>query len=154
VAVCLAPIAASFPLYKSWQAVASYPGRPPYDHAVMSSFSGPLPWGGWAAALGALVLAFKIPKYLSERPTRRNMPKGAGPNWSHARRVQAHVVALAWSLAFATPAVLIALTLMRPAMSLSLNGIWRSWQGPHEYAPILLGAAAVIALCRPRNLTE
>jgi hypothetical protein len=129
-------------------------GRPPYDHAVMSSLSGPFPWGGWAAALVALVLAFKVPRYLSERPARRPMPSGAGFNWIHARRVQAHVVALAWSLAFATAAVLIALSLMRPAMSLSLNGIWRFWQGPHEYVPILVGAAAVTASCRPRNPRE
>jgi hypothetical protein len=89
----------------------------------------------WAAALVALALAFKIPNYLSDRAARRPVPLEAGRNRIEARRAQAYVFRLAWALAFTAPAVFIALALMRPAMSLSLNGIWRCWQGPHEYAP-------------------
>lgn len=153
VVVCLTPIAASFPLHRSWEAVATYSARPSYDHAVMSSLGDPLPWGAWASALVALALAFTVPQYLSKRATHGPVPVGADHEWLEARRAQAYVVRFAWALAFTIPAVLIALTLIRPAMSLGLSGIWRCWQGPHEYAPILLGAALVLASCRPRSKT-
>lgn len=150
VVVCLTPIAASFPLHKSWQAVATYSARPPYDHAFMSSFSDPLPWAAWASALVALSMAFTVPEQISKRANRGLVPVRAHSEWLEARRAQTYAIRIACALAFAIPAVLIALALMRPAMSLGLNGIWRRWQGPHEYVPILLGAAVVLASCRPR----
>jgi hypothetical protein len=127
--VCLAPIGIAAPLRGIWTLMATQPGKPDYHHVLMSTWQDPLPWRLWTTCALFLVLAVVMARRA-------------------AALVQSPAVRLLGCLVCITPPILLALHHALPRRTFtSVQGYWTDFAGPHEYVPVLLGAAAVLFLC-------